>query len=72
MQTGVVKFYNKDKKYGFIVDDNSQRDVFFHISGVTEEVDMNKNDKVSYTTKESPKGTIAVDVKKIGVEVGRY
>lgn len=72
MQTGVVKFYNKEKKYGFIVDDNSQKDVFFHISGVIEEVDMYKNDKVSYTTKESPKGTIAVEVQKIGVAPGRY
>ena len=37
METGKVKFYNKEKKYGFITGDDG-KDYFFHVSGVSNDI----------------------------------
>ena len=34
MQTGTVKFFNEAKGYGFIVEDDSNRDIFVHVTGL--------------------------------------
>ncbi|WP_339752935.1 cold shock domain-containing protein, partial [Algoriphagus aquimarinus] len=34
MFTGTVKFYNEAKGFGFIVDDESQSEVFVHATGL--------------------------------------
>lgn len=63
MQTGIIKFYNEGKGYGFIVDDANQKDVFFHVSGLAE--DVRQNDKVSFEVRDGKKGINAFNVKKI-------
>ena len=40
MDKGKVKFYNRDKKYGFITGDDG-KDYFFHVSGVSGEAEIN-------------------------------
>jgi len=62
MFTGTVKFYNEAKGFGFIVDDETQNDVFLHATGLVDKVAQ--NDKVTYEIKEGKKGPNAINVKK--------
>ena len=61
MQTGVVKFFNESKGFGFIVDDATQQEVFVHVTGLNGE-QIRQNDKVSFETKDGKKGLNAVNV----------
>ncbi len=63
MKTGTVKFFNDDKGFGFIVDDETQQDVFVHVSGTVDAI--GKDDKVEFDTEEGRKGVNAVNVRKI-------
>jgi CspA family cold shock protein len=63
MNTGTVKFYNEDKGFGFIVEDDTQNEIFVHVSGL--EDDIEKNDKVSFETTEGKKGLNAVSVRRV-------
>ncbi|ERM83093.1 cold-shock protein [Rhodonellum psychrophilum GCM71 = DSM 17998] len=62
MLTGKVKFYNDAKGFGFIVDDQSQSEVFVHATGLIDKV--GQNDNVTFELKEGKKGPNAVNVKK--------
>ncbi len=50
MATGTVKFFNAQKGYGFIVQDNGDPDVFVHISAVERAgmQNLNEGQKVSF------------------------
>ena len=61
MKTGKVKFYNSEKGFGFIIDNETNKDVFVHRSGLI--VTINEDDVVSFEIKEGQKGPNAVDVK---------
>ncbi|WP_194777626.1 cold-shock protein [Pararhodonellum marinum] len=63
MLTGTIKFYNDAKGFGFIVDDDSQSDVFVHATGLVDKVAQ--NDKVTFDVKEGKKGPNAINVKRI-------
>ncbi len=64
MKTGVVKFFNVSKGYGFIKEDGSGAEIFVHASGLIDKI--NQDDKVSFEVSEGKKGPNAVSVKKIG------
>lgn len=36
MQTGKIKWFNPKKGYGFIIPQDSDRDVFFHVTSMSE------------------------------------
>lgn len=63
MQTGKVKFFSSEKKFGFIVPEDGSKDIFFHITGVTGTVA--KDDKVLYDTEDGRKGIQAVNVRVV-------
>jgi CspA family cold shock protein len=62
MFTGTVKFYNEAKGFGFIVDDNTQSEIFVHATGLVDQIAQ--NDKVSYEVKEGKNGPNAANVKR--------
>lgn len=63
MPTGKIKFFNERKGFGFIVDDETQNDVFVHATGLAEKV--GENDLVSFEIAEDKRGKKAVEVRKI-------
>ena len=63
MSNGTVKFFNNSKGFGFITPDDGAKDVFVHLSGLTDEIA--EGDKVSYDVQEGQKGLNAVNVKVI-------
>ena len=64
MKTGTVKFFNEEKGFGFITDDETRQDFFVHITGLNGTQVM-QNDRVEFDTQEGRKGINAVNVRKI-------
>ena len=63
MKSGMVKFFNNDRGYGFITPSDGGTDIFVHQNGLLE--DIWSNDKVEYEETSGPKGMSAVNVKRI-------
>ncbi len=59
MNTGTVKWFNAEKGYGFITDDNSGEDVFVHFSAIVAEgfKTLAEGQKVTFDTESDPKST---------------
>lgn len=64
MPTGKVKWFNAEKRFGFILPDDGGKDLFVHQNGVIEGM-LNDDDQVEYQIGEGKKGLCAVDVKVI-------
>lgn len=66
---GTVKWFNDQKGYGFILQENGA-DVFVHYSAVVSEGfrTLAEGQLVEYTLEEGPKGPAAVNVHKIGMD----
>ena len=58
---GTVKFFNREKGFGFIKQ-NSGSDLFFHISQV-KSGEPQENDEVEFTVGEGKRGPAAENVK---------
>jgi CspA family cold shock protein len=62
MSKGKVKFFNERKGFGFIVDDESQQDVFVHVSGLVDKI--RENDEVTFDLTEDNRGKKAINVHR--------
>lgn len=62
--TGKVKFFNEDKGFGFIKENNTPNEYFVHISGVNES-SLNENDEVSFELIDGKKGKNCINVSLI-------
>ncbi|MBI5451223.1 MAG: cold-shock protein [Gammaproteobacteria bacterium] len=62
--TGVVKWFNESKGFGFITQDNGGGDVFVHFRAITGNgfKTLKEGQAVSFTTEKGPKGLQAVNV----------
>ncbi len=57
-QTGVVKFFNGERGYGFVKPDDGGRDVFVHITAVEQAglKSLNEGQKISFDVEPDKKG----------------
>ncbi|WP_350180230.1 cold shock domain-containing protein [Phaeodactylibacter sp.] len=60
-RNGKVKFFNAEKGYGFIIENDSQESYFVHVNDLEEEIDT--DDQVSFEIGTGPKGPIAINVQ---------
>jgi cold shock protein len=66
MPTGTVKWFNSEKGYGFISQDDGP-DLFVHFSAISGNGyrNLEENQKVEFETKQGPKGLQAASVTPI-------
>ena len=62
MSKGTVKFFNETKGFGFIVDDETSKEYFVHVTGLVHKV--KENDQVEFELEEGRRGLNAINVKK--------
>ncbi|MFV0541866.1 MAG: cold-shock protein [Aestuariibaculum sp.] len=61
MTKGTVKFFNSAKGFGFIIEEDTRKEHFVHVSGLIDEI--NEGDLVEFELKEGKKGLNAVNVR---------
>ncbi len=66
MTTGIVKFFNTTKGFGFIAPEDGSKDVFVHISAVESSGLGNLTDgqKVSFDIEQNERGPKAVNLQE--------
>jgi CspA family cold shock protein len=77
MPTGIVKWFNSAKGYGFICPEGGGQDVFAHFSAIIMDgyKCLKAGQAVSYEVNEGPKGLHASDIRAAcaaEVDVTRY
>lgn len=68
MQTGVVKFFNNTKGFGFIiVDGEEEKEIFVHFSAINSDgyKSLNDGDRVEFEIVEEDRGEKAINVSVI-------
>ena len=66
MSTGKVKFFNTNKAFGFIIDSETNEEVFVHITGVKKgSEDLKEGDEVEFEITDGKKGPNAVNVELV-------
>ncbi|KLV10250.1 MULTISPECIES: cold-shock protein [Photobacterium] len=62
--TGIVKWFNEEKGFGFITQDNGGADVFVHFRSIASEgfKTLSEGQKVSFDVEQGQKGPQAANV----------
>ncbi len=61
MNRGTVKFFNQAKGFGFIKEEETDKEYFVHATGLVDEI--REDDNVEFELAEGKKGLNAVNVK---------
>ncbi len=66
MTTGIVKFFNTTKGFGFIAPEDGSKDVFVHISAVESSGlgSLTDGQKVSFDVEQDARGPKAVNLQE--------
>jgi len=64
METGIVKWFNADKGFGFIMPENGGKDLFAHFSEIQGSgyKSLEENQRVSYVAGQGQKGPQATKI----------
>ena len=67
MPSGKVKWFNSKKGYGFITDDETNKDIFLHVSSLENSKlrVLKEEQKIKFDIKEEKNKLQAVNIKKI-------
>ena len=62
--TGLVKWFNEEKGFGFLTQDNGSADVFVHSSGISANNinTLPQGEKVAFDVEQGQKGLQAINV----------
>ncbi|MBC7222293.1 cold shock domain-containing protein [Candidatus Bipolaricaulota bacterium] len=64
MPRGKVKWFNKERHFGFIIQENG-KDIFFHQNDVANGLVLKEGQEVEFEVERSPKGPKAVHVRPL-------
>ena len=66
MPSGKVKWFNAKKGYGFVTDDDTQKDIFLHVTALEESKlrVLKEEQKIFYDIKEEKNKLQAINIKK--------
>ena len=67
MPSGKVKWFNSKKGYGFIKDDETDKDIFLHVSALEESKlrVLKEDQKIKFDIKEEKNKLQAINIRKL-------
>jgi CspA family cold shock protein len=64
MPKGKVKWFNRERRYGFITQED-RKEIFFHQNEVVNKMVLEEGQEVEFEVTRGPKGPYAVNVRPI-------